>query len=57
MCEVSPESLAVLEEITERVSNNGGAALVADYGELTNRNEFTLRVRVWHQIPRESVRF
>ena len=42
-CEVCPEGLVLAKELASRVVENGGAALIADYGEETI-NKTTLRV-------------
>lgn len=42
---MSPDSLVIINEIADRVASTNGAALIADYGEMSNENRLSLRVR------------
>lgn len=42
-CEICPEGLVLAKEMASRVTKDGGAALIADYGE-ENITKKTLRV-------------
>lgn len=44
-CEICPEGLVLAKEIASRVTKDGGAALIADYGE-EKITKNTLRVSV-----------
>ncbi len=47
VCEVCPEALVVVKEMSQRIREaGGGAALIADYGE-ENLRKNTLRVSEW----------
>ena len=45
--EICPEGLVVVKELSSRVRESGGAALIADYGE-EGIGEHTLRVSELH---------
>lgn len=47
--EVCPEGLVAMEELAMRVKESGGAALIADYGDMEIRRH-TLRVSGYHPM-------